>query len=273
MLYFIILIFPLTCTASPNGTLNPFLDYNCARASVVNPSVPLPIDTCLVSSGAYGLAVKTLPPCSSGTAKVATYQDNSCANAIDPIETAYGDDNCYIDDSGSYIKAVAFVCPDVAGGSVPTSTTTATFGSSLIPIASGAPASKGGGQSTSPSSNNASPTSNPGSASPSSTTTTTPSNISNSDDGGGSGLSHGAVVGLGVGVPVATLLVALLAWWFPCKKIRNHGHGDNQFGGMSQPLYHQGPQYQPDVHASQWAPPINNYPQELPAERGRAIYR
>ncbi|KAL8811570.1 MAG: hypothetical protein Q9223_002088 [Gallowayella weberi] len=259
----VFLCLPVLSISAGSGTLNVYLDFYCSKASVINPKVSVPLNTCLVSPNAYGMAVQVLPPCATGTAALHMYWDTSCGSGID-VPYFQIRDNCYADNSGQNIRAVQFVCPEVAGGSVATSTTTLTFGSSLIPIASDAPSSGAKKQSTSPSSNNAQPTSNPSSTSDSSSTSpsTVPShtNAPVDDDAGGSnsGLSHSAIVGLGVGVPIATLLVALLAWLFPCKKIRERKKENNLASQTSMSDH---------THFPRWNAPTNPV-HELPTSRG-----
>ncbi|KAL8785818.1 MAG: hypothetical protein Q9213_003125 [Squamulea squamosa] len=226
----ILLYLPVLSFSAASGSLNVFLDYYCLEASVVNPKVSVPVNTCLVGRSAYGMAIQVLPPCATGTATLDVYTDTSCGSDIDVPDDQIRS-NCYEAKSEQHIMAVQFVCPEVAGGNVATSTTTVAFGSSLIPIASDTPSSGDKGQSKSLTSNKALPTSDPSSTSPSPGTSHT--DAVGVDDSGGSspGLSHNAVVGLGVGVPIATLVVALLAWLFPCKKIRQRRkekHSANQ---------------------------------------------
>ncbi|KAL8992593.1 MAG: hypothetical protein Q9169_006980 [Polycauliona sp. 2 TL-2023] len=208
-LHVLLLYFPILATSAGSGSLNVFLDFYCTKSSLLNPKVSVPINTCLVSPNAYGMAVQVLPPCATGKATLNMYWDTSCGSDID-VPDYQIEDNCYADNSGQHIRAVQFVCPEVEEGTVATSTVTTTFGSTLIPVASGAPSSIDKAQSSSPSENDAQPTSD------------TSASADEDTDGGGSnsGLSRQAVVGLGVGVPIATLVVALLAWLFPCKKIR-----------------------------------------------------
>ncbi|KAL8695721.1 MAG: hypothetical protein Q9224_003209 [Gallowayella concinna] len=259
----VLLYFPFLSSSAASGTLNVYLGFSCMKASVINPKVSVPLNTCLVSPNAYGMAVQVLPPCATGTAALHMYWDTSCGSDID-VPDYQIEDNCYADNSGQHIRAVQFVCPEVAGGSVATSTSTATFGSSLIPIASGASSSGDKKQSKSPSSNDAQATSNPSSTSDLSPTSqsSVPShtNAVVDDDSGGSssGLSRSAVVGLGVGVPIATLLVALLAWLFPCKKIRQRRKENNVASQISM--------LNPAQYTSWNAPP--NPIHELPTGRG-----
>lgn len=244
----ILFYIPALCLSAAPGTLSSFLDYSCTEPIVINPTFTIPVGACLVTKGVNSLIIQFLPPCSTGVASLVMYRDRSCANAIDMSDVNF-DDNCYSYYGYGSINAVQFVCPEVAGGSVATTTTTATFGSTTIPVASGASFSGTGSQPTAPSSNEAAPT-------------TTPTSNSVDGDGGGrsgSGLSQHATIALGVAIPVIAVLVALLAWWFPCKKgkgLREDHHPNT--GHMPMPIP---PQY------ANWNPtasPIH----EVPATRG-----
>ena len=226
-----LLSFLVSSISAAAGTLNIFLDYStCRRASIVNPTIQLAANTCLVSPNAHGVSVKAVPPCLTGRAEIAIYEDTSCTNPSENSDYEV-EHNCYYDGSYNTIKAIQFVCPQVESGSVPTATTTVTFGSSLIPIASGEPSSRSETQPTTPSTNTAAvPTSEPTTllTSPISSPTarnpaSSPQSSNVNDDGDGtsrSGISRNAQIGIGIGVPVAALLVAILAWWFPCKKAK-----------------------------------------------------
>ncbi|KAL8830791.1 MAG: hypothetical protein Q9170_005574 [Blastenia crenularia] len=251
-----------TQAAAP-GALNTFLDEGCEEASIINPSVNLPVDTCLVTPGALGISVQVLPPCSSGQASFIMYSDKACRRA-ESMDLQFN--NCYFDSQVS-INAVQFVCTGVAGGSIPTATTTITFGSSTIPVAGGgaAVATAAGGEShqSSPSVNTADVTSTPSSTASSSSN---PSSTSNNDHGNdsSSGLSPKSQIALGVGIPVATLLVALLAWWFPCRKVRQYRH-DNHSNYVQQRPGALPPHFPP--------PPSNHPPQELPTPNIYSSYQ
>lgn len=248
----ILLYLPTFCVSSTAGTLSAFLGYDCTRASLINQKVNISVGTCLVTSGARGIAVRILPPCSIGAATLAVYGDNLCADPLSLSE--YNEDNCYYASSSGYVAAVQFVCPEVAGGSEPTSTTTATFGSSFIPVASGTPFSGIDLQPTTPSSNDAAPTANLTSSSPPT------SNTVDGDGNGrsGSGLSHRSTIALGVAIPVAAMFVALLAWWFPCRPCRK----GKELGGNQQSHTGQLPTSMPP-HYPTWnstASPIHEQP-------------
>ncbi|KAL8937473.1 MAG: hypothetical protein Q9216_004401 [Gyalolechia sp. 2 TL-2023] len=276
----VISIYPLHSIAAALGKLNSFTSYYCNEASVVNPTISIPINTCLVSPNAYSFSVQILPPCDTGTATLTLYDDISCANPL-PDSVYNVEDNCYNDSGGGHIYAIQFVCQEVDGGSVPTTTTTATFGSSLIPIATDEPSSGGRTQSTTssktPSANEALPTSDSASDSTSSSTPSTSAgtansdnsassdnNNNNNDNSSSSGLSRNAQIGLGVGVPLAALMVALLAWWFPCKKGRRPAEHGHHITGQLPMANHQ-------HHHTNWISQANP-PQELPADRKYAYY-
>lgn len=187
--------------------------------------VNLPIDTYLVTPGAWGMAVKILPPCPTGEAALVMYQDTSYAQSIDE-GTFYAICHSYY----GGVPVVQFVCKEVAGGSITTSTTTATFGKSATPVVGGAATPVFGEESqpTSPISNNALPTSKPSSSSTFPGSSHTGYTI-NSDDTAtsGSGLSHNAQVMQGVGIPVAALFIAIMAWQFPRRMRRYEKPGQN----------------------------------------------
>ena len=235
-----LLSLPATSISAAAGTLSFFLNYSCRQASTVNPTVQIAANTCLATLSARGVSVKVAPPCLTGRAELAIYRDASCTTAFDSPDSMI-EDNCYYPNIMGVIQAVQFVCPEVESGSEPTATTTATFGSTLIPVASNEAASSSQPKSATPSKNtaipipesNASPTfaiSSPTDRNP----TASPQSSNVNDDGDGaskSGISRNAQIGIGIGVPVAALLVAILAWWFPCKKARRFGKGPHNAMG------------------------------------------
>ena len=252
------LCFLISTISASSGTIAVFSDLNCVRVSVVNPTVHLPANTCLVSPNAESVSVRALPACLSGSAKIATYRDTSCSNPMEEPDFMV-EKNCYSDGTGAAIKAIQFVCPEVDSGSEPTSTTTATFGSSLIPIASDTPSPRSETQPTVRSSSRSMSTSEP-TASPAALTsssaalafspaynspTATPTSGSGNrtgDSPSGSGISRDAQIGIGIGVPVVALIVAVLAWWFPCKKGRRPRQ--RQYNNMIRELPSTGPSLQ-----------------------------
>ena len=230
-LHLICLYLPLLARASAAGDLALYLDGECEQASIINPTVEVAADVCLVTNGAEGMAVELLPPCASGEASVQLYDDTSCANPVD-MNLDYG--NCYF-----AFVAVVFQCTAVAGGSHATATSTVSAGSSSIPVASGAPASPTGSSQDSPSSNEAAATSSTG-AIPTTTDTTNPTSTSTNPKkataagsaSSSGGLSQKSQIGLGVGLPAGSILVALLAWLFPCTRsfVRQHRPGAKRRG-------------------------------------------
>ena len=225
---------PLFARASASGTLAQFLDSFCGQASIINPTVDLAADVCLVTNGAMGVAVEELPPCASGEATLQLYQDTSCANQVD-LGSSDASDNCYVDP-----VAVLFACTAVSKGSRATATSTVSAGLSSMAVATGAAAIPTGGlpgDSTSqntPSTNEAAATSskipNPTSADSPPTDHT---RGSTTGAAGSDGLSKGSQIGLGVGLPAGSIVVALLAWLCPCtrKVIRRHRPGANSRRG------------------------------------------
>ena len=199
---------PLPSLASAPGTLAFFLDEECIQASIINPSVHVPAETCLVTPGALGIAVQTFPPCPSGNTTVQMYHDTSCANPVN-MDLQY--DNCYFNGPNG-VTAIVFACK----GEAVSATSTAAAGSSTIPVAVDSPSTPSSGattEQTAPASNGATATS----TSPPSSTSTSPntSQTSTSTGGTGSGLSQRTQIIIGVVIPVIAIVVAFLAWWFP----------------------------------------------------------
>ena len=221
----LILQLPLrTIASAAPGKLAFFLDEDCQEASVINPSVNVPADTCLVTPGALGIAIQEYPACSSGSGNVTfkMYKDTSCAN---PVAMDFQYNNCYWDGSDG-VPAINFVC----NGAAATATSTVQAGSSTIPVAAGGDggdaspsttsSSGAGSKQTAPSSNDAATTTS-SSSNPSQTKSgTNGDSIETTDSGKSSGISQRTQILLGVILPVGGIVVAVLAWWFPCKKGR-----------------------------------------------------
>ena len=207
------LYFPLA-RASADGTLAMYLDEECEQASIINPTVQVATDVCLVTEGADAIAVEVLPPCGSGEASVQLYDDTSCAN---PISMDLQYENCYF-----AFVAVVFQCTAVAEGSHATATSTVSAGSSSMAVATGAPASPTGTSLDTPSSNEAVATSSTTNPIPTATDATNPQKTTAAGAAGSAstsgGLSKNSQIGLGVGLPAGSILVALLAWLCPCTR-------------------------------------------------------
>ena len=206
----------LVSTVFAQGQIAQFLDISCAEESPVNFTVSLPLDTCLVTSGAYGLVPQRLPECptGSGSATLQLYHDQSCA--VPETSSTFVNDNCY-DLGTSGIPAVMFICSSVAdGNSNATSTTTVTAASALVPVAQATEATTtptSGGLSSQTATNANEPITFPAMAS-----STADSSQANTDSSGGdskSGLSQYDQIIIGIIIPVAALVVALLAWLCP----------------------------------------------------------
>ena len=213
----------LVSTAFAQGQITQFLDVSCAEESPVNPTVSLPLDTCLVISGAYGLVPRRLPACptGSGSATLQLYHDRSCA--VPETSSISVDDNCYnLGTSG--IPAVMFVCGSVADGdSNATSTTTVTAASALVSVPQATEATNtptSGGQTAT---NANEPITPP--ATPSSTADPSQANADSSGGDSGSGLSQCDQIIIGIIIPVAALMVALLAWLCPKRGNGRRGEG------------------------------------------------
>ena len=229
-------------TASAQGRIAQFLDISCNDKSPINPSVSLPLDTCLVTEGAQGIVVQVYPACPTGNGNTTLqiYQDQSCATpgSSDDVEDNQG---CYWwSGAGSAVPAVMFICGSVADGdSRATSTTTVTAGSVLVPVAkaTGATTSLAPGSSVSQTATDSnglvtSATAVSSASNPSQT------NASGTGSDSSSGLSQHDQIVLGIVLPAGALLVAVLAWQCP-KQIR--GAQQNDYGML--PLVHHMPHW------------------------------
>lgn len=232
----LILLHYLACgslaTAS-SGILAFFLDQQCQQASIINPTVDLAIATCLVTPGAEGIAVIKTPSCTSGEAATPIlYRDTSCAN-VERMTIDYEYPNCYFD-GPSGVAAIMFTCPRVTGGWLATATSTASAGSSSMAVAVNTPTA--GPTALSPTQTSPAPDgavvsaslANPSSSASSQANPTNPGTTSdgNENRAGGngeeSGLSTTQQIVIGVACPVGAIVVALLAWWFPCGGRHKH---------------------------------------------------
>ena len=211
------------------GKINLYDDYNCNHPSSLNPTVTLPLSTCLVTTGGEGLVIAEFPPCPQSTATLIYYQDTACGVQANDVSTSLIAQNCFDLAAGTDIydaRAVMFSCQPAANNPQPSSTTTAVV-SALAAVATGSTESNGSGSSTSAAGSTPTDTStqknstgSSGSNSNGSTSTSTSTSTSSgsgSGSGTGSGLNTGdviaLVVGLGIGIP--TIVIMLGAWLFP----------------------------------------------------------
>ena len=135
-------------------------------------------------------------------------------------------DNCYFDGPNG-VPAVIFGCTKDGAAVVATSTSTVSAGTASAAVATGnavatsaaAGIGSSGDDSSSSASNNGDATTTSLDFSPSATSTGSRTGSTDSGNGGsGSGLSQKSQIILEVALPVGALVVAVLAWWFPCKK-------------------------------------------------------
>ncbi|MCJ1452048.1 hypothetical protein MMC28_002388, partial [Mycoblastus sanguinarius] len=189
------------------GKINLYDDYDCNTPSTLNPTVTLPLSTCLVTTGGGGLVIDQTPPCPQGTATLIYYQDPACGLA---------------DGTDLYnAKAVMFSCQPAENNPEPSSTSTAVV-SALAAVATGSTGSNGSGGGS------GSSTSAAGGSTPTDTSTqqnstggstSTSTSTSNNDSGtsSGSGFDTGDIialaVGLGIGIP--TIVIMLATWLMP----------------------------------------------------------
>ena len=215
------------------GKINLYNDYDCNHPSSLNPTVTLPLSTCLVTTGGEGLVIAEFPPCPQSTATLIYYQDVACGVPTSDVSTSIFAQNCFQLASGTDLynaRAVMFSCQPAANNPQPSSTTTAVV-SALAAVATGSTESNGSGSSTSAagstptdtstqknSTDSSGSNSNGGTRTSTSTSTGTSTSTSTStSSGSGSGLNTGdiiaLVVGLGIGIP--TIVIMLAAWLFP----------------------------------------------------------
>ena len=220
----------LVSTVFAQGQIAQFIDMSCAEESPVNPTVSLALDTCLVTSGAYGLVPQRLPACptGSGSATLQLYHDQSCT--VPETSSISANDNCY-DLGTSGIPAVMFICGSVAdGNSNATSTTTVTAASVLVLVTQATEATttpSPGGLSSQTATNAIEPITSPATAS--SAAEPLEANTDSSGGDSNSGLSQYDQIIIGIIIPVAALVVALLAWL--CPKPGNWRRGEGQQTG------------------------------------------
>jgi len=210
----IILVGLLPHRTLAQGKLALYLDFDCKTPSQLQPSVSLPLSTCLAPVGAVSVAIQLLPKCNNGaTASLIMYDDTSCARSSfskTGSYTGWSDiNNCFYRFISTSVPAVMFTCEKPANNPQPTSTSTV----SASMIAGVATGDVGGPT--------AAATSLPGTGSNSLPT--------NGSDGGGgdslgsaggsplSGLSTSdrIALGVGLGVGIPSIVIALLTWCWP----------------------------------------------------------
>ena len=219
-------------TAFAQGQIAQFLDWDCYQKSPVNPTVSLPLDTCLVTSGALGIVVQLFPGCPTGNATLQVYKDESCVtHDTDPNNDGNEDNHCFNsgNSGNSIIPAVMFIC-----GSVADENSDAT---STVPVAKPT-----GATTTSTSGVLSSQTATDSNASI--TPLSSASNLSQmnaSSNGGdsGAGLSQYDQIIIGIIIPVTAIVVALLAWLYPRASNRRASEGQqNGYRMLHYPTVH-----------------------------------
>lgn len=208
----------LAASDAAPGKIDLYDDYDCGHPSTLNPTVTLPLSTCLITTGGGGLVIAELPPCPQSTATLIYYSDTACGVQTTDVSTSITSSSCFQLAAGTDLynaNSVMFSCQPAANNPQPSSTTTAVV-SALAAVATGSTESNGSGSSTSAAG-----------ATPTDTSTqknSTGSGGSNSNDGttstsasSDSGLDTGDIialaVGLGIGIP--TIVIMLAAWLFP----------------------------------------------------------
>ncbi len=208
------------------GTIKLYDDFDCDHPSTLNPTVTLPLSTCLDTPGGEGLVIAELPPCPQGTATLIYYSNTGCGLQTNDVSTSITSDSCFQLAAGTDLYnaySVMFSCEPAANNPQPDSTSTAVV-SALAAVATGSSESDGSGSSTS-SASTPTPTSTQNDSTGSSngnTNTNTNTNTNSNSNGGtssgsGSGLDMGDIIalaiGLGIGIP--TILIMIAAWRFP----------------------------------------------------------
>lgn len=206
----------LAASVAP-GKINLYDDYDCEHASTLNPTVTLPLSTCLVTTGGEGLVIDEIPPCSQDNATMIYYQDTACGVQTNNAGTSIIAQNCFqlADGPGLYnARSVMFSCQPAANNPQPSSTTTAVV-SALAAVATGSTESNGSGNSRSTSATGSTPTDTITQKNSNGGTSTSTS--TNSGFGSGFGLDTSDIialaVGLGIGIP--TIAITFAAWRFP----------------------------------------------------------
>ena len=207
--------------ADTAGTLQFYNDWNCEHPSTLNPTVTLQLSTCLVTTGAEGVVIDTVPPCPQGTAAPIYYADTACGVQVDVTESIFSK-GCFELAAGVNLfnsKSLMFSCQPAANNPHPSSTTTAVI-SALAAVATGSTGSNGGGGGSGSSTSSAGGSSSTGTNSQKNGTGNTGSSnegtsgtSSTSDSGLNTGDIIALAVGLGIGIP--TIVIMILAWKYP----------------------------------------------------------
>ena len=220
------------------GTLQFYNDYDCDHPSALNPTVNLTSSVCLVPTGAEGVVIDTVPPCTQGNASLIYYSDTACGVQTTDVSPSIFSDSCFQLAAGVGLynaKSVMFSCSPAATNPHASSTTTAVV-SALAAVATGSAGGNGGGSGSGSGSSTSSAGSSTSSAGGSSSTGTgtgtdtqknstgstgsssqsTPGTSSTS----GSGLKTGDIIALavGLGIGITTIVIMVLAWKFPVFK-------------------------------------------------------
>ncbi len=214
------------------GTIKLYDDFDCDHPSTLNPTVTLPLSTCLDTPGGEGLVIAELPPCPQSTATLIYYSNTGCGLQTNDVSTSITSDSCFQLAAGTDLYnaySVMFSCQPAANNPQPNSTSTAVV-SGLAAVATGSTENDGSGSSTSATSA-PTPTSTQNDSTGSSNSNTNTNTNSNSNSNGatssrsGSGLDTGDIIALavGLGIGISTIVIMIAAWRFPVfrKKIKS----------------------------------------------------
>ncbi|MCJ1456002.1 hypothetical protein MMC28_006359 [Mycoblastus sanguinarius] len=220
--FFLLLAFSPLPSVSAQGTISLYLDSLCSeRAYLIADATLLP-NTCLATHGVQSIEVNDFADCSSSeTATLIMYNDTSCTASIPGTKN----NACLSYTPDKAIPAVMFACAATSAAPAPTSTSWLSAMSSAAPTTTATPNfADGAAPSTTPASSTQTSLSSSSRPTSSHENTTSSSANSGTDSGASQGNQIALGVGLGVGVP--TVVIALLAWCCPKpwkKRKKQHG--------------------------------------------------
>ena len=212
----------LVAADETQGQLQFYDDYNCNTPSTLNPTVTLPLSTCLVHTGAEGVVIDTVPKCPQGGATPIYYSDTACGVQTNNVSPSIFSKSCFqlAEGVGIYnAKSLMFTCASAASNPHASSTTTAVV-SGLAAVATGSSGSNGSGSGSGSSTSSAGGSSSTGTNSQNNGTGSTGGSSGSSTGTGSkssSGLSTSDIIALavGLGVGIFTIVMMIIIWKNP----------------------------------------------------------
>ena len=215
-----LLLFLLSCfftiRAQTQVKLDLYTDFDCQEASTENPTINIPINECLVTTGLGSVGVPSVP-CQNGVVNIIAFGDASCGITVSVFDSPNG--KCWFRTNGA-IAAVLLTCVQDGGYDAPTVTSTIAVG----PIADAAPT---GTQSTS------SPTSPSGVSATTTGSSAATSTAATDGPGGGSTTSSSSSSSsfhhlsssdiIAIAAAVGGIAATFLACWFGIRSNRKQG--------------------------------------------------